>query len=340
MLAVQPFAAEHLEPAAALLAARHRRDRARFPLLPERYESPAPCADVIRDALGYSDAVAAIRRETGALAGFILGLRVLTAPNDPRARYQPPRDAMMFAHGHAVAEGDDPFEVLHALYAVLGARWIEQGVFSHTAHVPAGDPPAEHAWSDLGFGRVSAFAIRDAGPVERGGAAPPGVDVRRAAPIDLDAVLRLQDEEPRFHARAPIWRPYVQADTAAKRRAEALAELEGDEAAYFVASVEGRDIGLTWVSAGRGSPLFVPDGAAYIGEMAVVAEQRRHGTGAALLAAALGWAQERGFKRAALHFATANAVSRVFWTRHGFVPVMHHLRRHVDPRIAWARPRE
>ena len=48
---VVPFGEEHLDAAAALLAQRHRADRAREPDLPARFEEAAATRDALRAAL-------------------------------------------------------------------------------------------------------------------------------------------------------------------------------------------------------------------------------------------------------------------------------------------------
>jgi GNAT superfamily N-acetyltransferase len=70
----------------------------------------------------------------------------------------------------------------------------------------------------------------------------------------------------------------------------------------------------------------------------VLAEARGTGLGGALLEEALAWARSQEFAAVTLHYQTANPLSSAFWTGHGFKPVMYHLRRRLDERIAWARP--
>jgi hypothetical protein len=52
----------------------------------------------------------------------------------------------------------------------------------------------------------------------------------------------------------------------------------------------------------------------------------------------MAWAQDEGYQWCALHFAAANIVGANFWLGHGFRPIEHRLRRHIDERIAWAGP--
>jgi GNAT superfamily N-acetyltransferase len=242
---------------------------------------------------------------------------------------------MMFAHGHALADGADAADVYAAMYAALAARFVRRGLFDHTVHVPATDPALESAWANLGFGRANAVAARDLAPVGLRGSKPV---VRRAERGGLDAVGRLALEEPIYHAQAPIFRPYLDRDTATQVRESQRQALEDDGQAIFIAREGARDVGITWIGPGRGSPLFIPDAGAYIADTAVVPAARGTGVGAALVDAALAWAREREYRGVTLVYAAANPLSRSFWSALGFVPVLWHLRRRLDERIAWAAP--
>jgi GNAT superfamily N-acetyltransferase len=179
-------------------------------------------------------------------------------------------------------------------------------------------------------------AVRDLSPIDR--PVSPAVETRVATPDELDAVQRLVDEEAIFHAASPIFRPYVRDRTAAAVKAQLAAELASDDHAFVLARCDNRDVGVLSIGPGLGSPLYVPAGAAYIGATAVLADRRRDGVGAALVAAALAWARDHGHRAACLHFATANATSTSFWTGVGFAPVMVHVRRRLDERILTERP--
>ena len=289
---------------------------------------------MLRDTAGFSDGVVATDHDR--VVGVMFGFRQLTAPSSRRARFAPPRAATMLAHSHAVAPDVDAGHTYGALYALLADTWVRDGILDHTAHVPAGERAVEEAWADLGFGRGGAFAVRtiaDALPDP-----PTDVDVRVAGLEDLDVVHRLIDEEARFHAGAPIFRPYVSADVASEVREEQRAMLESDEADVFIASVDGAEAGVISAGPVNGSPLFIPERTAYVGDTAVLPLARRRGVGTALLAALDAWAIERGCDHLALHVAMPNRISVPFWRSLGFVEVMYHLHRRIDPRIAWARP--
>jgi GNAT superfamily N-acetyltransferase len=335
---VEPFTKALADEAGALLAARHTRERERFPILPARFEDPAACAELVRSALDHADGVAAFDARNGRLGGFLLGFQNLPDPSSPSARYAPERSSMLIAHGHALAHGADAAVVYPALFAELAEQCRRQDITDHFAHVPAGDAVVLEAWFELGFGRANAVAARDLRPVEAPVSAV--ASIRAATPDDLDVVDRLVDEESRFHATSPIMRPYLREQTKEAVRRNLEAALAAGESVHLIARVDGADAGVIEIGPSRGSPLYIPDGAAYIGDTAVLPQARGTGIGAALVSAALAWGRERGFQAATLHFATANALSRAFWTDLGFEPVMWHLRRRLDERIVWAQPPE
>jgi GNAT superfamily N-acetyltransferase len=331
-LNVRSFAPGDVPPAAELLAARHRANRATYPILPARFEEPSECAEVIRSTMTFADGLVA--ESEGGMAGFLFGIKNYLAPDSPSARYGPARTSMMFAHGHAAAPGADPYAVYNALFAALAEQYLPSGIFDHTAHVPAGDRALDEAWSSLGFGRALAVAARttDALP------APASAEVRPGTPDDLEAVYRIAASGNAFHARPPIFTAYLERDTERTVRESLRKGLSDESEAIFVGYAEREPAGILWVGPPRGSPLFTPDNACYIGDTAVLPGERHSGLGTAMLASALEWARERGYAHATLHFATPNPVSSAFWTGHGFQPVMYHLRRHIDERIAWATP--
>jgi hypothetical protein len=142
---VVPLTGEHRFAAGALLAARHVRERARYPLLPGGPEDPAIGADLVAGVQTFCDGVAALddRREP---VGFLTAFEQIAAPSSPMARYLTQRAFVHLAQGHAVAASVDPFAVYAAMFSVLAERAVGRGVLDHVAHVPIGDPASESAW--------------------------------------------------------------------------------------------------------------------------------------------------------------------------------------------------
>jgi GNAT superfamily N-acetyltransferase len=301
---VQVLTDEHVAAAGRLLASRHARERARHPLLPSEPEDPALAASLVGETLRFADGVAALDA-AAELVGFLTAFDRAPEPSSPMARYAPERATVHLVHGHAVAEGVDANAVYARMYAQLASAALDRGVLDHLVHVPV-DSAAEVAWAALGFGRVNAVAVRDLAPTGRDAA---GVEVRVAGPGELDVVDRLVDEEAAFHARSPIFRPYVRAQTVEAVRAELAEQLAGDAHAFLVARRDRRDVGVLSIGPGLGSPLYIPDGGAYVAATAVLPEARGSGVGAALADAAFAWAGGRGYRAACLHFATSNATS-------------------------------
>jgi GNAT superfamily N-acetyltransferase len=333
VLEVEPFGVDDVAAAAELLAFRHRFERERFPILPGRFEMIDACEVLIQRAMSWTNGLVA--RRGSHVAGFLFATDQIVDPRSAFARFAPQRGSMMFVHGHGVATAEDPQDVYAELYATMARGLIARGILDHTVHVPVRDAGVEEAWADLGFGRANVVAVRSTEPVGRGN---PAVVVRRATPDDVDRVQGLIDEEARFHAGAPISRPYLAGDTSVAVREELAGSLSGDDQAWFIASVDGAEAGITTIGPGRGSPLYIPDRAAYIGDTAVLASHRGAGIGAATVDAALGWARDHDYRAVSLHYASGNVTSRTFWTGIGFLPVMRHLRRRLDERITWAVP--
>jgi GNAT superfamily N-acetyltransferase len=321
--------------AGALLAARHARERTRFPLLPPAYEDPEQAAELVRRTLSFGEGVAAVDAD-GELLGYLAAFESAPDPSSAMARYLPARAATHLVTGHAVADRTDPGPTYARLFAELAARALDRAVIDHVVHVPIGDPAVEAAWVSLGFGRVSTVAVRDLAPLENPIAATAAI--RIATTDDLDDVDRLVDEEAVYHAGSPIFRPYRRRETADAVRAQLAEQLASDDHAFLIARLDGSDVGVLSVGPGLGSPLYVPEGAIYIAATAVLPQARGSGAGTALVAAALEWARKRGHLAACLHFSTANMTSTSFWTGVGFTPAMVHLRRRLDDRILDSRP--
>ena len=332
-ITVRPFETTDLAEAAAFVAARHRSSRKRFPILPVRFENPDACHELLQSVASFASGFAA--EADGNLVGFLFGIQNMPAPTSTSARFGPERGSMIFAHGHAVRPGTLPGPVYNVLFAPFAEECLRDGIFDHFAHVPAGDRELDEAWANLGFGRANAVAARSTAPL----ATPaPARDIRQATLDDLDVVCAIGEAGDAYHSGPPMFTPFTGRITAEAGREGMRASLADERQALFLGSVGGVPAGILRVEGPKGSPLFVPEDACYIGDTAVLPEARASGLGSAMLDAALAWSRGQGFAAVTLHYLTANPLSSTFWTGHGFEPVMYHLRRRLDERIAWARP--
>lgn len=335
-LAIVPFAAEHLDGAAVLLAARHRADRTHTPALPARFDDPAAARPVLADMVGRPATSGVVALRDGRAVGYLLGLGLLTPATSRAAAFLPPRTGLVPYAGHALDPGEAT-ATLTGLYAALAPAWLAGGFFQHMVMVPAGDARLLGAWHALGFGCDSVTALRSASPVD---ARDTRLTIRRATGGDLDVVVHLAEELLRYQAGPPMWFPYLP-ETEAGERAYQTELAASPRAAQWLAYHDGRPVGLQdfepapdWLS-----PLLVPEGAVYLPHGYTAPDGRGTGVGTALLAAGLAWAREAGYTHCLLHFLSANVLGARFWLGHSFRPVEHRLSRHVDERIAWAHGR-
>jgi GNAT superfamily N-acetyltransferase len=276
-----------------------------------------------------------IAHSDGRPAGFLAAVLRTPSQLNIGAKFVRPRSAIVPYHGHALADPDDG-ELYRELYAALAAVWVERGYFSHYIEIPALDYAAAEAFSSLGFGRQTTLALRAvAEPLETAGAA--GIEIRRAGPSDLEAILRLSGMLGRHHASSPSFLPYLR-EPDAQIETDTRGWLNDWNNAFFVATRAGTTVGLqSYVAPAFLSELTRAEGMIYLFEGVVADGERRSGVGTALLAEGMHWAADTGLKTCALHFLSANLAAARFWQRHGFWPLTHTLTRHIDERVAWAR---
>ena len=102
-----PFAADHLEPAAALLAARHRRDRVGVPDLPPTYEDVDATSPILRELVASDGMRGVVALRDGLVTGYLLGASLLRPPTHVGAGFRHPRSAQI------------PYDVVQSLLTEL-----------------------------------------------------------------------------------------------------------------------------------------------------------------------------------------------------------------------------
>lgn len=324
----------HLDGAAALLAARHRRDRGRLALLPATFEDPAACRPQIERAFespGWHGVVAHAGAE---LVGFAIMTPQLIAPTHFLANFFPPRGVSLGYAAHAAKDGME-YDVYRSMYADLAGHFVALGFFDHAVSIAAPDLEAREAWASLGFGRTLTCAIRDNGPTSRVAAA--GVTLHQAGAEDTDVIFRLNEELTLHHARSPIFNPYMRESDDSSHDFQRNLLQDPAANAHWVAYEDGRAVGMnTFMQPFFLSPMTVPEKTIYLFQGIVTQDARAAGVGTAILSKGAEWAREQGYEHIALHFASANLPGAKFWRSSGFRPVEHAMRRHIDDRIAWA----
>jgi len=325
---IVPFAPEHLEDAARLLAARHRADRSRRPELPEQFEEPSRCLPLVEAEWSADGAFGAAAVRDGRPAGYLIGRPWLGRP------VLRERAGWVDYAGHAV-EPEDAADLYRALYAAVAPRWLARGCFAHYVTLPAADGAALAAWSSLGFGRWHTAAVRGVAPPQQASHGA-GVEVHEAGEEDIDQVFRLRRGLGIYHTRAPMFEPYLFDPT--ELRAETLERLRDRCHRVLLAVRDAEPLGMLTLSRPDPprTPMTMPEGCIHIDEAFVDAAARGGGAGSALLETALRHARDAGYRWCSVSWRIANLSGARFWLGNGFRPVFVRVLREVDSRIAWA----
>lgn len=332
---VVPFEpAEHLDAAAALLAARQARLRAADDRLPAAYEDPAACRPLIEAVAGRADAQGVFALADGEPAGYAFMWPFLPGPMDLPFAFFPPRTAHI-GYAEQCAREDVAFDAHRAMYAALAGEYVRRGIFDHIAYVSPHDRAAHDAYVSLGFGRMLVAAMRDTTPVESQATA--GVRVDAAGAEDASVIIGLNTHLWEHHTTSPIFWPMLREPLAAEDDFTRMLLQDPETNAHFVAYRDGRPLGMTTFM----KPDWVPevlrdDKTVYLYQGVVTPDARGGGIGQALLARGMAWAREQGYERAVLHFWAPNISGARFWLGMGFRPIEYRMARHIDERIAWA----
>lgn len=333
-LDIRPFEPkQHLEPAAALLADRHRADRSREPLLPPSFEDSEACRTQIEHTLESRDWRGVAAYDGSRFAGYAIMTPQLFPPTHFLAGFFPSRGASISYQGYAALPGLE-FDAYRAMYASLADYFVAQGFFDHSVSLPAADTDSAEAWTSLGFGRTMTCAIRGVEPPERVSAT--NIAVHQASTEDAEVIFALNYDLMLHHARAPIFQPLLHdSDESSHEFSRGL--LADPANAHWVGYEDGRAVAMNTFM----RPLFMtqmvcPEKTVYLFQGIVAENSRSGGVGTALLSQSAAWAREQGYEHIALHFASPNIEGARFWQSSRFKPVEHTLRRHIDERVAWA----
>ena len=316
---IVPFADEHLDGGALLLAERHRAHRLAEPGLDPRYEAPGAAREELGALLRVDGASGVAGLIDGDVAGFVVG-----TPRD--ASWGP--NMWVEPAGHAVTDA----ELVRDLYATAAERWVADGLALHYAMVPASDRALVDAWFRLGFGHQQVYAIRETPPATERTEAPPGLVVRLARLDDLDALARLDVALPAHQALSPVFSRRA-LPTVEDARAEYEADFDDPRFATFVVEREGEVIGSAIACAIELSSdhksLALPPGAGFLGFASVMPEARGCGAGRVLGEAVLEWARETEREWVVTDWRMTNLLSSRAWPRLGFRPTYYRLHRAI-----------
>lgn len=301
-LEIQPFADEHLDAAASLLAERHRAQRLAEPLLPAVFDFRPH----VEHAWHEDDASGWVAGEDGDPVGYLIGA--------PRAAGWGEGNVWVGLAGHAVREA----EIVRDLYAAAAEAWVRRGLTRHYAIVPATDEALVDAWFRLSFGAQHAQAIREVPPEPSGDG---DFVVRRAGGDDAEIAARLDLLLPDFQRRSPVFGggspPGLEELVAAYAE-----EIEQDDEGILLVEKDGQTVGLLTVADVSHSGMHVglsrPERTAILGLATTLPEVRGSGAGVALTNACFAWAREHGYETIVVDWRETNLRSSRFWPKRGF----------------------
>jgi ribosomal protein S18 acetylase RimI-like enzyme len=304
-LELMPFAEEHLDEAARLLAARQARHRAAEPLLPSAYEQEDAARAAIEEGWRTEDASGAVAARGGRIVGYLVGA--------PKTEPLWGRNVWVGTAGHAVEEA----ETLRDVYAAAAAPWVEAGAARHYAMVPAIDAELVDAWFRVGFGQQQALGIREVPPAAE---QPQHVSVRPATTDDVEALLPL-DLLGEYQAGPPVFSP-TPTPNPDEQRAEIAEEIADERAALVVAELDGRLVGLATAAPVEYSSLHGglarPEQACVLGYATTLPEVRGSGAGVAVTNGVFDWARDHGYRTVVVDWRVTNLLASRFWPARGF----------------------
>jgi GNAT superfamily N-acetyltransferase len=309
VLQIHPFSDDHLDDAARLLAARHRRHREAEPLLPDVTDFRAEIEREWRED-GASGVIATVGDDA---VGYLVA--------SPRAYGDTGTWMVVGIAGHAVK---DDAELVRDLYAAAAASWTEAGQVRHGVFVPASDAALIDGWFRLTFGASGALAIRETTPEEPFEAA---VEVRRSGPDDLADAARLEQAMTESMVSSPSFSTSAVPSTDAAQ--EQWRDTWDDERfVHFVAERDGRVVGHTLLYR-RPPDLRVPANSIDLAAASTEAQARGSGVGRAMTAHVLAWAHDAGIPVMVIDWRMTNLYASRFWPRRGFRPTFLRLYRHL-----------
>jgi GNAT superfamily N-acetyltransferase len=317
MLTIVALEKKHLADAARLVARRYEHLRESVPNLPDRYADVAVLHPLLEEILKAGPGAAA--RQDGELAGFLIPWAT------PSFRGSPTVFSPEWANG---AEPAQSARIYEAMYTHLASRWVDEGYTHHIISLFAHDQAGHDALHWLGFGMRAADAVRDPAPPHAAGAAEggAGVEVRRAAPEDVETVMAMEAALTHHLAASPTFLTGSQPWT----RDECVDVLSDPDYALWLARRAGKAAGylLSGPASDDASTIIRDAGTMSITGAYTYPEARGTGIATALLAHALAWAREAGYTRCAVDFEPMNPTARRFWLRY-FKPVTYALSRYV-----------
>ena len=324
-----PFREELIPQAGALLARRHRGNRGKLSLLPQRFEEPGIATKAVETLWKekYKSGYAAFRN--GELLAYLLGKK----STDPWGR-----SGYIYLPGYALAENESA-SIIQDLYTLLGEDWVKKGCFNHYFYVSAADEHLIRALFDIGFGKERVDALLDLRTLESSDAKEPeGITVRKAGSGDNAHLGSFSNVIFRALEKAPYWHPTVPEDW--DELYEGWSELADDQEWTVWLGLEGDQalgmVGFCPEKEADTQMLIAPD-TVYLSVAATQPQARSRGISTVLSWHGLNQAKQAGYRTCYTNWISPNFLASRFWPRFAFQDVAYRVAKKVNPMIAWTR---
>ena len=324
-----PITTDMIPQAGDLLEKRHQRDRARLPILPERFEQADVAAKAVEVLLEKKTANGYAAMRNGNMVAYLIGDHTV----EPWGRC-----GWVRLPGSALAERES-VETLQNLYVLLGDEWVKRGVFIHHIYLSAADDDVVEAWFNLDFGKERIDALLDLDQVEIPDIRiPGGIQIRRAGPGDNQHLAGLSHVIFRELERAPYWHPTPPEVWDELR--EGWGELADDKTVDIWLAMDEHDVvGMIgfWTPEITDVEMLAGPKMSYMSVAATREEARGRGIGTALTWTGLSHCKQSGDAYCITNWISPNLAASRFWPRFGFKEVAYRLTKNINPMIAWTR---
>jgi GNAT superfamily N-acetyltransferase len=303
---------EYLEPAVALFIKNYQHEQEHSPLLPSRViHEPSWIQQALQSKLANASVV--VREHNNVLAYMVTGDQFLW-------KGQHAAIVLEYCHSATVAKKQ---ELYQRMYMYLAQQWVKQHIHLHLIRHFAHDTVLQETLYLLGFGAILAERLRDCSTV----AERPAVTIREES--DVGKLMTLHTEHHRYYPHAPI---FIEKPTDERAvRAELVAHAQQGDV-FFV--YDEQDAPGAYMIVGESTIggegfLLAQTNTAQIKSAYAQAGIRGKGVGAALLQAAVAWAQQQGYERLFVEHETANFAGGKFWSSY-FTPYLYASMRYID----------
>jgi ribosomal protein S18 acetylase RimI-like enzyme len=154
--------------------------------------------------------------------------------------------------------------------------------------------------------------------------------IRVACPSDLDAVFAIFSQADKLH-RAAHPEIFQKADDPADIRDFLLTGIKSDDAAVFVADLNGTIIGaiIAWVRQTPDIPMLVPRRYVSVDNLIVDEQYQHQGVGQALMEQIHAWTRSLGLKNVHLTVWDFNQGALAFYEKLGYKMLHHQMRKEL-----------